>query len=190
MSPPPIVRRPPDACLVLEAGRGDEHAVAALTEYYRPRIEQHARRRMRPGLARIVGPDDIAQESLLAACTSMRAAGVHTVRDFERYVFAIAERRLRSAGRRRDVGCFEGGELPEREDPVCDPSRHIETREERRGFRRALAQLRDDHHWVLVLRDYLETPWETAALALDRSSTHAAQCLYDRARAALGRSIR
>lgn len=174
---------------VLDASRGDERAVAHLIESYRPRVERHAKRRMRPRLARFMGAEDIAQESLLAAITSMGRAGVHRTSDFERYLYSITEKRVRHAGRRWEVGSIEEVVLPEPEDPENEPSDGLVSNEERRGVRRSLARLHDDHRWVLVLRDYLGTSWETAALALDRPSTHAAQCLYDRARTALGRRI-
>jgi len=143
-----------------------------------------ASERMGPHLG--LDPEDVVQDSL--ARVLARPANRNQDRSvLLRRLRVVTELRIRHEARRRrpeasSHDCAVAAPVSSSED---SSSRDVADR-----LRRELARLQPEHHWVLVLRDWLGAPWEAVSLVLDRGSPSASNALHHRARGALASRLR
>ena len=191
--------------LVHRARGGDRGALDDLLGRYRGRLLRIVRIRMGAGLARLVDPEDVVQETL--------AAAANRVTDFEpashasilHWLAAIAQNKVgdahgrefaqkRDRGRERPLSSpqAEGSEAELRfEADITAPEDRASRNELRTLVDGAIAELPDDYREVIILRDYEAGDWEwvTEHMSGDRSR-HACQELHRRAWIRLGSLVR
>lgn len=134
--------------------------------------------------------EDAVQEAWVSILASGRSLASIDADDVVRMVLAISNYRVRSAARRAarfgHVDHFtESWEARARE-----PAHEEAAGNRRRRVRASLAALSLRHRQVLVMRHWLDVPWETIALVLGCKTLHAAQSFHSRAMQALGRELR
>ena len=143
------------------------------------------RRRIGTGLGRSLDAEDVVQESLL---TALRVNGMEWTDSrpaLASFLRKVADLRVKHEGRKARVRRAQTlvGEPPDAgardaawtEPGLCGPLG---------------TDLRPEHRWSLFLKDWMEAPWPTARLLLERPTDGAVRSLHQRARAELVERIR
>ena len=164
--------------------RGDADALAALLDYYRPRLRQMLRLRMDRQLAARVDPSDVIQEVYLDAKRQVQAYLQEPKVDFYVWLRGLAGQRLSNV-RRQHLGAkcrtaWREVSLPAESSLLLaqqllaggtSPSRALLKKELRRRVQQALEQLPPDDREVILMRHFEEmSNWEVAqAIGLSKS---------------------
>ena len=177
--------------LVEAARTGDRDAMASLCFRHQGRLFSLIRARMRPVLARRIGPEDVLQETLLEASRKIGAFEYQGPSSFYRWLVGIARFKLAEAER------AQRALKRSKEDPLDEPVAAEETsltgrvvrREGARHIHDALADLPERQAEAVRLR-YLEGLSVAETAARLACSVPAAKSLVTRALADLGQRVR
>lgn len=198
-----------DATLSLElVGRaqgGDLQAYNRLFERYYERVLHIVRVRLGPHMRRLVEPEDILQETFIAAVNTFERFEMRHESSLVNWLAKLAENKIREAvdyhhaqkrDRRRERGfqhvrdALASGTL--RIEPVADitlPDERAATGELKRLMEECLAELTDDHREVILLRLYAKGSWAWVAEQMGRPTEAAARELFRRAKVALAKKM-
>ncbi len=156
-----MASRPSDLDLLKSARDGDQEAFRALYERHARKLEAQIRRQLPQRLRRRLAVSDVLQETFTTAFAKVKEFEGPHEDSFRRWLARIAEfkvqrhardqlgvgkrdlRRELSRGARPATGAFA------RSDP--SPSAHAIAAESEEAFRRALAELSEDHGTILRL---------------------------------------
>jgi RNA polymerase sigma-70 factor (ECF subfamily) len=166
--------------------QGNADALAALLDYYRPRLRQMVRLRMDRQLAARVDPSDVIQEVYLDASRQIRAYLQECKVDFYVWLRGLAGQRLSNI-RRQHLGAKRRSALREVALPAesslllaeqllaggTSPSRALLKRELRRRVQHALEKLQPDDREVILMRHFEEMSNREVAQAIGLSPSGA-----------------
>lgn len=168
--------------LIDRALRGKDGDRGELLERLRPRLLLWAAGRLRADLREKIEPDDVAQDVLLSVHRSFGGFEGQSPGEFFRWVFRIAENRL------KDIAAHYGAlkrQLPEpRSFSQTTPSQHAARTEQLDRVARAIEQLPEDYRQVIQLVRFEERSTDEAGELMERSA-NAVRILYFRAISAL-----
>lgn len=173
--------------------RGDPDALAALLDYYRPKLRQMVKLRMDPRLAARVDPSDVIQEVYLDAQRQVETY----VRDgkvaFYVWLRGLAGQRLSNVHRRhlrtKRRTAWREVPLPAESSVMLarqllaggtSPSRALMKKELRRRVQQALEKLQPDDREVILMRHFEEMSNREVAQAI-RLTESGATMRYGRA---------
>jgi RNA polymerase sigma-70 factor (ECF subfamily) len=180
------VHDPETLKLVRGALVGDAEARGLLLERIRPRVVTWCGARMPPSLRAHGGPEDLAQDVLLAVHEALASFRGEDGRSFHAWVFRIGENRI------RDLLDHAGALKRKLPEPASfsqtSPSGAAMRRESAERVRAALATLADDYRTVIRLRRIEERPVPEIAAEMGRSE-NAVRILYFRALQALREAL-
>jgi RNA polymerase sigma-70 factor (ECF subfamily) len=135
--------------LLERARQGEPSALDALAREYRDELVAFADSRLGPSLRRELGPEDVAQETLLKALGALGRFEWRGESSFRRWLCGIAEHLIRNASRRRSASLKSLSiDLP---GGVDSPSHAARKRERFERLERAIQELRPEHREVLRL---------------------------------------
>lgn len=154
----------------------------------RQRCVNAVRRRIGVQMSTVLDPEDVVHDTFAQVITRTPPGADRGELATERCVIALAECRIREAARRHGRETPLGERTPQ--DPGAPADVGLIAQEFSAALHRGLTDLRPDHHWIVLLRDWLGASWETVTIIMEQPSTNAARCLYKRARRSLDASIR
>jgi RNA polymerase sigma-70 factor (ECF subfamily) len=162
--------------LVTRAQNGDREAFDKLARRYRSRLVSLMRSRLGEQLAKRVDIDDLVQEVLLRAFSSLAQFRWSGDEALFRWLSVIARHVIQEVARR------EGRELllPSEEDLAFDqisPARAIERRDRMARLRIALDGLKPDHRKVIILARVQRLPVRDVAERMGRTPKATTQLL-------------
>ncbi len=163
--------------LLTRAGGGDRTAFEELADRYRPRLEALIRLRLGADLGAKVEVDDISQETLLRAFTSMDTLRADNDRSFFAWLAGIAHNVVLTLARhhtRRPVVPYDDDQTAD--DP--SPSRGAQRSERFDRLQKALDSLTPDHREVILLARIEGLPTEDVAKRMGRSQSAVGQLLW------------
>ena len=161
---------------------GDDRARDDLLDRIRPRLVLWVTTRLSAGLREKVEPEDVVQEILLGVHKSLDRFHGDDDRAFLRWLFTIAENRIRDLV--DHFGARKRQAQPLRAREQTSPSQGALRNEMAERVRDALTRLGDDHRKVIQMRRFEELDVPEIAQAMDRSE-NAVRILYCRAIQAL-----
>ncbi len=184
--------------LLDRARRGDLSALSQLVERSRCEFVRAVRMIAGPALSTNVEPEDVFQESLIAALRSIRDLRASDLRGFRAWFLAIARHRVLVFRKRQRVRVRPRRDTPlpsshlDLHDPLeldaaAGPRTEGEAHAEERAPRR-FERVRPDHRLALVLHGIFEANWTTVAFVLDRATSEAARQVHQRARLRIGQA--
>jgi RNA polymerase sigma-70 factor (ECF subfamily) len=168
--------------LVVGALDGDAQARGALFDRLRPRLVLWVTTRLSSQLRAKVEPEDVVQEILLAVHGSLDRFDGGDDRAFLRWLFTVAENRIRDLA--DHFGAAKRREQPLDPREQTTPSQHAARSETARRVQAALERLAEPHRQVIQLRRFEEREVPEIARIMDRSE-NAVRILYCRALQAL-----
>jgi len=168
--------------LLVGALDGDARARDDLLDRIRPRLVLWVTTRLSAALRQKSDPDDVVQEILLAVHKSLDRFKGDDDRAFLRWLFTIAENRIRDLA--DHFGAQKRQAQPLRAPEQTSPSQGALKNEMAKKVRDALTRLGDDHQRVIQMRRFEELDVPEIAEAMDRSE-NAVRILYCRAIQAL-----
>ena len=135
--------------LLEQARRGERSALDELTLVYRDELVSFADSRLGPSARRELGPEDVAQETLVKAFDALARFEWRGEDSFRRWLLGIAEHLIRNASRKRSTSLKSlsldvpgGGDSPS----------HDQRKNERFDrLERAIAELSPEHREVIRL---------------------------------------
>lgn len=161
---------------------GDLQARARLLERLRPRIVLWVSARLSNRLRKLVDPEDVAQEVLIAVHQALDSYQDRSPRGFHAWLFRIAENRI------RDLSDYASARKRQPGEPIVPtqttPSTAAMRSEAFERVRAALLRLPDDYRRVIQLRRLEEREVPAIAGEMGRSE-NAVRILYCRALKAL-----
>jgi RNA polymerase sigma-70 factor (ECF subfamily) len=181
--------------LIQAAQRGDTGILEQLLEGYRDYLRLMARTSLGKCLRGKSDPSDLAQESMLRAYRNFHQFRGHSEAELAAWLRSILAQNLADVARRfRRAGRLISLERPlhdivEQSSRDCDsllvdrgpsPSTAAMDRDSGVVLSEALADLRDDHREVILLRSLEQLDWEEVARRMDRS-VDAVRMLWARA---------
>jgi RNA polymerase sigma-70 factor (ECF subfamily) len=183
--------------LVAGAQAGDDAAYEALFARVADRLLLYLRLRMGTQLGANLEPLDLLQDTYLAAHQAFATFETREPGAFGRWLFRIADNRLRDAAKRLHAEkrrAFEGaargsGVLERLRAEQASPSSESGQRERARALNEALAQLPEPEREAVLLRHFHQQTHEAIAAQLSVSEPTARR-LVARAQAKLGRALR
>ena len=188
----PEPRKPPSASLelVARARAGDRPAREELCARYYPRVFRVVRARMGRALRALEAPEDLVQETFLAALGALERFEAREVASLFDWFARLTEHQIHDAVKhhgaqkraRAAERPLEGHEPAARDTP---PLERLSRAEEARILDECIAELPHDEREALVLRDHADASWTLIAGALGRPSEGAARELYRRAQVRL-----
>jgi len=198
-SPPPSDRdaTPPGLTasleLVARAQAGDADAKERLFARYYPRVFRVVRARMGVGLRALEAPEDIVQNTFLAALSALERFEAREDAALIDWFARLTENQLRDAAKYH--GALKRGartappEPPARApEPVSNepsPLERLTHAEQTRLFDECISELPADEREALILRDHADASWALIAERLARPSEGAARELHRRAQVRL-----
>lgn len=179
---------------IARAVQGDAEALSALLVEHHDLLLRHLEAQMSDGLRAFVDPEDLLQETLVAAFQDVARFTPQSDDAFRRWLLAIADHRLLDAARYRNAQ-RRGGEVGhvssqvEREgalvslfdliaDDLSTPSVKASRREGVAELNRQLAKLPDDYRLALELRHLRDLSVEATAAQMGRSLDEVRGLLY------------
>ncbi|MAF67119.1 MAG: sigma-70 family RNA polymerase sigma factor [Planctomycetota bacterium] len=202
--PPPAESR--SSFLLRAYQAGDSEALDRLLSRVHPRVERIARARLGHTLRGKVDALDVTQEALLRASQHLADFEEREDASLIDWLAKIVENEVlrqaeHFAAQKRDLRREErldryadphwDSELPdELADETAGPHTRVSRGEMARLVDECLAELREEHREVILLRDYAGGSWSFVADSLGRPSADAAMQLYRRARIELADKVR
>ncbi|MHC4178087.1 MAG: sigma-70 family RNA polymerase sigma factor [Planctomycetota bacterium] len=166
--------------------RGDADALAALLDYYRPRLRQMVRLRMDRQVAARVDPSDVIQEVYLDAKRQVQTYLRDGTVDFYVWLRGLAGQRLANVHRRhlrsKCRSAWREVPLPAESSMALakqllaggtSPSRAVMKEELRRRVQQALEKLQGDDREVILMRHFEEMSNREVAQAIGLSESGA-----------------
>ena len=150
-------------------------------------------RRFGSQLDRLLDPDDVVQDVLIAALEDLDEKDFENPGRLSSWFRRVAERKVVDAIRRQHT-LRRGDGLDVREDGDGPAGIHREfdrvddLDENGRAFA-SLRGMRPDHREVILLRDFFGLPWQQVAALLNRETEGAVHQLHRRARANLLKAL-
>lgn len=184
--------------LVWRGQKGDADAVNELLGRYVPRMLRVIRIKIPSGMRRLIEPEDVLQETLLVASRKLGELEIRTPSSILSWMARIAELQIKSqieyhSAQKRDPRREQplgkdgndsldgpGVIVPHRGPSVSQFLAHNEL--EARVDREIQALEPPEYREVIVMRDFLETDWETIRKHFHRPNERAARDLYERAK--------
>jgi RNA polymerase sigma-70 factor (subfamily 1) len=191
--------------LIRNAQDGDRSAFEALFERYYPRVSSIVRARAGSDLRRLIGTEDLLQNSMIEAIRSFENVQIRGEAGFIHWFAGIVQNRIlagrRDAGRdKRDPArevvlehirrCMSTGSLnfePAASEPL--PVDHAVDREQEELVAECLHELKESHREVILLRCYAGASWTEVSDLLGSSTPDAARVLYNRATVELKKAV-
>ncbi len=165
---------------------GDAAAKGELLERLRPRLILWVTARLSDELRAKTEPEDVVQEILLAVHRDFSTVADRTEKEFQRWLFTVAENRI------RDLADHFGAIKRRPPDPLpfdeASPSTAAIKSELSHRLRKALARLSEPHRQVIQMRRFEERDVAEIAKIMDRSE-NAVRILYCRAIAELKKEM-
>jgi RNA polymerase sigma factor (sigma-70 family) len=178
--------------LVARARDGDAEAREQLFRRYYPRVFRVVRARMGRELRALEQPEDLVQETFLAALGALVRYEAREDASLIDWFARLTEHQIHDAlkhhralkrDRAREVQEAAGAHEPAARD--TPPLERLSRAEEARLLDECIAELPHDEREVLVLRDHADASWELVARTLGRPSEAAARELHRRAQVRL-----
>jgi RNA polymerase sigma-70 factor (ECF subfamily) len=183
--------------LVARARGGDAEAREQLFRRYVPRVFRVVRARMGRELRALAEPEDIVQETFVAALGALERFEAREDASLIDWFARLTEHQIHDALKhhralKRDrglevrLGLADGGAHPA--EPAArdtPPLERLSRAEEARLLDECIAELPHDEREALVLRDHADASWELIARTLGRPSEAAARELHRRAQVRL-----
>jgi len=183
--------------LVERARAGDHGALERLFERYYPRVRRVVRARMGLRLRALEAPEDIVQNTFIAALGSLGRFEVREDADLIDWFSRLVENQLSDAAKyhgasKRDslrkvsldaLQRTSSAEVPTTPEPSAPDVLSFE--EQARILDECISELAPDHREAIVLRDHAAASWVMVAERLGRPSEAAARELYRRAQVRL-----
>lgn len=184
--------------LVWKGQKGDADAINELLRRYDSRMLRVIRIKIPSGMRRLVEPEDVLQETLLVASRKLGELEIRTPSSILSWMARIAELQIKSqleyhSAQKRDPRREQplgkdssdsldgpGVVVPHRGPSVSQFLAHNEL--EARIDREIQALEPPEYREVIVMRDFLETDWDTIQRHFRRPNERAARDLYERAR--------
>lgn len=204
MPPPPLQPQPSDheatppgltasLELVARAKGGDTEAKERLFARYYPRVFRVVRARMGVGLRALESPEDIVQNTFLAALAALEHFEAREDAALIDWFARLTENQLRTAakyhGALKRAGPREPGTAaaPPTEPVSSEPSplERLAHAEQTRLLDECISELPPDEREALILRDHADASWSLIAARLGRPSEGAARELHRRAQVRL-----
>lgn len=176
---------------------GDDAAYEALFARVADRLLLYVRLRLGPRLAGSLEPMDVVQETYLAALRSFAGFEPRGPGAFSRWLFRIADNRLRDAVDHLDAHKRQALARAARSSSVLDrlraeeasPATESDRREQVHALHEALARLAEDERQAVLLRHFHEATFAEIGAQLGTSEPTARR-LVVRAYARLGEALR
>ncbi|HBP18020.1 MAG TPA: hypothetical protein DEA08_09540 [Planctomycetes bacterium] len=183
--------------LVADAQGGDEEAYEALFARVADRLLLYLRLRMGAGLRRNLEPLDLVQDTYLAAHRAFPGFEARGEGAFSRWLFQIADNRLRDAADRYRAlkrqalqgALRDSGVLARMRADQASPATESDLRDRARALSEALARLEARERDAVLLRHFHQETFAAIAVQLGTSEATARR-LVARAQAKLGRALR
>jgi len=181
--------------LVARAQAGDDAARERLFARYYPRVFRVVRARMGARLRALEGPEDIVQNTCLAALGALERFEAREDAALIDWFARLVENQLRDAAKhhgalRRDAG--RAVPLDSVEPPSGAPTalERLSQEEQARLLDECIAELPDEYREAIVLRDHASASWALVAERLGRPTEGAARELHRRAQVRLMEGFR
>ena len=183
--------------LTLGARGGDDQAYEALFARVADRLLLYVRLRLGPQLAASLEPMDVVQDTYLAALRAFDGFEPREKGAFSRWLFRIADNRLRDAAARLGAKKRQALQQAVRGSSVlarlhadeASPATESERREQLRGLNQALSRLAEDERQAVLLRHFHQETYVGISEQLGVSEPTARR-LVARAHARLGKLLR
>ena len=178
--------------LVARVQAGDADARERLFARYTPRVLRVVRARMGARLRELEEPEDILQNTFLAALTALERFEAREDAALIDWFARLVENQIRDtlkthgaqkrdAGRRGRLSGGEGAAEAELETDDPGPLEHLTREEEARLLDECTSELPEHEREALVLRDLADASWTMIAERLGRPTEAAARELHRRA---------
>jgi RNA polymerase sigma-70 factor (ECF subfamily) len=175
--------------LVARAQGGDHAARERLFARYYPRVFRVVRARMGVRLRALEAPEDIVQNTFLAALTALERFEAREDAALIDWFARLTENQLRTAAKHHDAlkrggpRSAAGAPEPPGEPTSSEPSplERLTQAEQARILDECISELPDEEREALVLRDHADASWSLIAERLARPSEGAARELHRRA---------
>jgi RNA polymerase sigma-70 factor (ECF subfamily) len=183
--------------LTLGARGGDGEAYEALFARVADRLVLYVRLRLGPQLAASLEPMDVVQDTYLAALRSFEGFEPREDGTFSRWLFRIADNRLRDAAKRLGAQKRQAHQRAVRGSSVlarlrteeASPATESERRERARALNAALGSLPEEERQAVLLRHFHQETFSGIGEQLGVSEPTARR-LVVRAYARLGKTLR
>lgn len=192
--------------LIRAAQRGDEGACDRIFRRYQDRLRMVIRLRLGRKLRGVLDSGDVLQETLLAAVKSFDRFEARDEASLLNWLSKIAEHQIQAAAehhgaQKRDVGRnvplqLQAPDLSTRNllrelvGASPTPIDSVVEAEQAAAVEACVAALPEDLRELIVLRDYMQAPWDTVADECGRPSASAARMMHARALVELGKCLR
>ncbi len=188
--------------LVREAKDGQLEALGALFDRYYRRVRKVVQLRLGAKLRGVMDANDILQETFIGAIKSFDRFEMRNEASVINWLSRIAERAIkRSAQRFSAAKRGKGMQVPiddgDTKNPafqVVDdkrgPGTTVGAHEESEIVEECISELPEQYREIIVLRNYVEYPWEDVAREHGRPSVDAARMMHAKAMLELDKRIR
>ena len=175
--------------LLGRAQQGDEPALSALLERFRPRLERWSTGRI-PARARgVLETSDLVQEVLVRTVRRIDLLEARSRREFHAYLRRALQNRIRDEIRRADVRPNAAPLLGHEPDPGDSPLELAIGREQAERYEAALARLKPEDREAIIAKMELQCSYAELADVLGKSSADAARMAVSRALVRLAEEI-
>ncbi len=176
--------------LVARAQAGDGEAKERLFARYYPRVFRVVRARMGVGLRALEAPEDIVQNTFLAALSALERFEAREDAALIDWFARLTENQLRTVAKHHGAAKRARAEplstaASEPSSPAPSPLEQLTQAEQARLLDECIHELPADEREVLILRDHADASWSLIAARLGRPSEGAARELHRRAQVRL-----
>ena len=177
--------------LVARAQSGDGDAKERLFARYYPRVFRVVRARMGVRLRALEAPEDIVQNTFLAALSALERFEAREDAALIDWFARLTENQLRTAAKHHGAekrAQPAAPDAPAPDEPASrepSPLERLTHAEQARLLDECIAELPDDEREALVLRDHADASWALVAERLGRPTEGAARELHRRAQVRL-----
>lgn len=192
--------------LIRDAQGGDEGAYDRLFRRYQDRLRLVIRLRMGRRLRSVLDSGDVLQETLLAAVKAFDRFEARDEASLVNWLSKLAERQIQGAldhhgAQKRDLArnvplhvhppsLSTRNLLHQLVGESTPPLDNVVEAEQSAAIETCVAELPEDLRELIVLRDYMQAPWDTVAEECARPSADAARMAHARALVELGKCLR
>ncbi|MEQ1892264.1 MAG: sigma-70 family RNA polymerase sigma factor [Planctomycetota bacterium] len=175
--------------LVTRAQAGDGEARERLFARYYPRVFRIVRARLGVGLRALESPEDIVQNTFLAALAALERFEAREDAALIDWFARLTENQIRTAAKYHEAlkrsgraqAVEDGPDALEPAAPGSTPLEALTQAEEARLLDECIAELPEEEREALVLREHADASWALIAERLARPSEGAARELHRRA---------
>ena len=176
--------------LLTRAQAGDQHALEALLDRYRPRLERWARGRLPDWARDLADTHDLVQETLIQAFRKVEGFEIRGEGAFQAWLRQILLNRIRQEIRRASRRPASDDLDTAIKDEQPSPLEKAVGREAVERYEQALAQLKASDREIIIARVELGQTNEEIARSCGKPSANAARMAVERALFRLAREMR